>query len=206
MSKPFSPQAVIEIASNEVGYLEKKNGDLQYLYDKTANAGNANYTKYGYEMNQLYPQAMDYPASWCDAFVDWCMYKAYGAENAQKLLCGHFDDYTVNSAQLYKKAGRWTNGSPKPGDQIFFTNGTRIYHTGLVYKVDNNYVYTIEGNTSGASGVVENGGGVCEKKYSKSYSKIAGYGSPDYKQSGIPINPGTKKLPPWLLFKMTHQI
>ena len=53
-------------------------------------------------------------------------------------------------------------------------------NTGLVYKVDDTYVYTIEGNTSGASGVIANGGGVCQKKYKLNYSSIAGYGRPKY--------------------------
>lgn len=60
-----TPDKVIEIALNEVGYLEKKNGDVNYIYDKTANAGDKNYTKYGLEMHQIYPSVMDYPAYWC---------------------------------------------------------------------------------------------------------------------------------------------
>jgi hypothetical protein len=45
------------------------------------------------------------------------------------------------------------------GYQIFFTeNGGKTYfHTGIVYDVDSKYVYTIEGNTSSAAGVVANG-------------------------------------------------
>ena len=38
--------AVINIALAEVGYLEKASG--VDLYNKTANAGDKNYTKYGY--------------------------------------------------------------------------------------------------------------------------------------------------------------
>ena len=53
-------------------------------------------------------------------------------------------------------------------DQI---GGPAVAHTGLVYAVDNAYVYTIEGKTSGANGVVANGGGVCKKKYRLDYSQ-----------------------------------
>lgn len=169
---------VISIAEAEVGYLEKKSNSQ--LYDKTANAGSANYTKYGKEMHDIYPTVMDFPASWCDAFCDWCFYKAYGVSTAKSLIGGNFDDYTVASAQMYKNKGAWHTSNPKIGDQIFFKNSTRICHTGLVYKVDNKYVYTIEGNTSGASGVIANGGGVCKKKYLLSYENIAGYGRPKY--------------------------
>jgi peptidoglycan hydrolase-like protein with peptidoglycan-binding domain len=41
-------------------------------------------------------------------------------------------------------------------------------------------VYTVEGNTSSAAGVVANGGAVAKKQYSLSYGRIAGYGRPKY--------------------------
>lgn len=169
---------VIDIALAEDGYLEKKSN--KNLDSKTANAGSNNYTKYGRDMHNLYPSTMDFPAAWCDAFVDWCFYRAFGKANAKGLLGGNFDDYTVNSAALYKKKNAYHKKNPKVGDQIFFRNNTRICHTGLVYKVDSKYVYTVEGNTSGASGVIANGGGVCKKKYLLTYSKIDGYGRPKY--------------------------
>lgn len=185
--------AVIKVAEAEVGYLEKKSNSK--LDSKTANAGSANYTKYGRDMHKIYPSVMDFPAYWCDAFVDWCFYKAYGITNAKKLLGGNFDDYTVNSAGLYKNKNAYYKKNPQVGDQIFFNNGVRICHTGLVYKVDSKYVYTIEGNTSGASGVVRNGGGVAKKKYLLTYSKIDGYGRPKYdkKKASIKNNMTKKK-------------
>lgn len=168
---------VINIALTEVGYLEKKSNSN--LDSKTANAGSANYTKYGRDMHKLYPAVMDFPAAWCDAFVDWCFQKAYGVSNAKGLIGGDFNDYTPSSAQLYKNKKAWGT-TPKKGAQIFFKNSTRINHTGLVYDFDDKYVYTVEGNTSGASGVIANGGGVCKKKYLRTNSKIAGYGYPKY--------------------------
>lgn len=177
MNMPNYAKTVIDIALAEVRYLEKKSN--RSLDSKTANAGSANYTKYGRDMHKLYPSVMDFPASWCDAFVDWCFYKAYGVANAKGLLAGDFNDYTVASAQLYKNKKAWGT-IPKIGAQIFFKNSTRICHTGLVYDIDNQYVYTVEGNTSGASGVIPNGGGVCKKKYRLNNSKIAGYGYPKY--------------------------
>lgn len=186
---------VLNIAEAEVGYLEKKtNADLD---SKTKNAGYNNYTKYGRDMHKLYPSVMDFPAAWCDCFLDWCFYKAYGTANAKKLLCGDFNDYTVISAQLYKNKKAWYK-SPKVGDQIFFNNSKGgICHTGLVYKVDTLYVYTIEGNTSSTAGVVANGGCVAKKKYAKTYSRIAGYGRPQYEENKTTTNkikvPKTKK-------------
>ncbi len=189
----YDVNKVIEIALNEVGYLEKRNGDN--LYSKTTNAGKANYTKYGYEMHKIYPTTMDYPAPWCDCFVDWCFYKAYGEGNAKFLLGGNFDDYTVASANLYKNKGRWYTSNPQVGDQVFFKNSTRICHTGLVYKVDDSYIYTVEGNTSGGSSVIANGGTVCRKKYSKTYNRIAGYGRPNYEDSGSTPSPSPSPDP-----------
>ena len=175
---------VLAIAKAEVGYLEKKNGDARYLYDKRANAGYNNYTKYGKEMHEIYPAIMDYPAAWCDCFVDWCVYKAYGVATAKSLLDGNFDDYTVASALMYKNHNAWYTNNPKVGDQVFFKNSNGgICHTGLVIAVDNLYIHTIEGNTSAELGVVANGGGVSQKKYALNYSRIAGYGRPKYDTS-----------------------
>lgn len=168
---------VVNLAKGEVGYLEKASN--KSLDSKTANAGSANYTKYGRDMHKIAPNVMDFPAAWCDAFVDDRFVKAYGEKKAKELLCGAFNDYTPSSAQLYKNAGRYGK-EPKFGAQIFFKNSTRINHTGIVTGFDKTYVYTVEGNTSGASGVIPNGGGVCEKKYKLTNSKIDGYGYPAY--------------------------
>ena len=196
MGKNYNAQVVINIALNEDGYLEKSSAaykkNKNIIYEKTKGAGSDNYTKYGKEMHDLYPAVMDFPAYWCDCFVDWCFYKAYGVSGAKALLGGNFDDYTVNSKALYVAKGAYIKrgeGIPKKGDQIFFNNGTRVCHTGIVYDVDKTYVYTVEGNTSVGSAVVANGGGVSKKKYALNYNKIDGYGRPPYGTESI-----TKKL------------
>ena len=188
---------VLAIAKAEVGYLEKKNGDARYLYDKRANAGYNNYTKYGKEMHEIYPAVMDYPAAWCDCFVDWCFYKAYGVATAKSLLDGNFDDYTVASALMYKNHNAWYTNNPKVGDQVFFKNSYGgICHTGLVIAVDNLYIHTIEGNTSAALGVVANGGGVAQKKYALNYNRIAGYGRPKYDKGNSNSNTVVEPVQP----------
>lgn len=187
----FDRQKVIDLALKEDGYLEKsaswyRKYGKDGLYDKVAGAGSDNYTKYGYEMHQLYPSVMDFPAAWCDCCVDWLFMQAYGTANAKKLLAGDFDDYTVASAQLYKNKNAWRAAGtvPEKGWQIFFKNSTRICHTGLVVDVVKSngiwYVVTVEGNTSSAAGVVANGGCVRIKQYPVNYSSIAGYGVPPY--------------------------
>ena len=167
---------VLSIANAEVGYLEKKSN--AYLDDKTKNAGSKNYTKYSRDLVKWIGSPYSQGSYWCDMFVDWCLVTAFGLDKAKQMI-GGWSAYTPTSAQYYKNMGRWFT-KPKVGDQVFFKNSSRICHTGLVYKVDSTYVYTIEGNTSGASGVIANGGGVCKKKYTLNYTKIAGYGRPKY--------------------------
>lgn len=165
---------VITVANNEVGYLEKKTKNN--LDSKTTNAGSNNYTKYWADMAPSYQGQ-----PWCACFVNWCFKHAYGEAEAKNLLCtkGAWSYYTPTSAQYFKNKGQWYK-DPIPGDVIFFKNSTRICHTGLVYKVDGNKVYTIEGNTSGGSTLVANGGGVAKKSYALNYGRIAGYGRPNY--------------------------
>lgn len=187
-------EKVIEIAKNEIGYLEKASNSQ--LDNMIANAGKNNYTKYARDMDKIpgFYNGKKNGFAWCDIFVDWCHVQAYGVENAKRLLCqpnnssGAGCKYSMN----YYKAKGQLKSSPKVGDQIFFKNslGT-ICHTGLVYAVDKVYVYTIEGNTSTTTGVVANGGGVCAKKYKLGYARIAGYGRPKYDNEVVVSEPVT---------------
>ena len=95
-------------------------------------------------------------------------------------MLGGFSADCDESARIYKDKGRWFR-NPQVGDQIFFVkNGDDYYHTGIVYKVTPEKVYTIEGNTSAGEQVIPNGGAVCRKSYDRNNSKIGGYGRPDY--------------------------
>lgn len=195
---------VLDVALGEVGYLEKRSNSN--LDSKTGNAGYNNYTKYARDFDEKYPNFYNgrkQSVAWCDIFVDWCFVKAYGVDKALKLLgqplksCGAGCYFSMN---YFKQIGCFST-TPKAGDQIFFYNSSRsdIAHTGLVYKVDSNYVYTVEGNTSSASGVVANGGAVAKKSYSRSYSRIAGYGRPKYDvetSSGTTSTPTVKPTTP----------
>jgi len=169
---------LIALALSEDGYMEKDAG--MELYNKLP-GGHGNYTKYAKELDGVEGfyngKKQGYP--WCDVFVDWCFYKCFG-EAARQMLCQ--PSYSAGagctySAAYYKAAGRFHN-TPQPGDQIFFGDDTECVHTGLVYKVDEGFVYTVEGNTSAAGGVVANGGQVCRKRYALSYAAIYGYGRP----------------------------
>lgn len=172
---------VISVALGEVGYLEKETN--AQLDSKTSNAGDENYTKYARDLHKItgFYNGNKNGYAWCDVFVDWCFVQAYGIEAAKKLLNhGQLGAGVKYSAQYYKDAGRW-HTSPQVGDQIFFkTSKSAWAHTGLVVAVSADTVTTVEGNTSGASGVIANGGGVCKKTYKRGSSSIVGYGRPDY--------------------------
>lgn len=189
-------EKLINIANAEIGYLEKKSNSQ--LDDKTANAGNGNYTKYARDLDNI-PNFYNgkkngYP--WCDVFVDWLFVQAFGVDKAKELLLQPNNSLgagTTYSARYYKNAGQYYK-VPKVGDQIFFTNSKGdIIHTGLVCKVSNTHVYTIEGNTSSDEGVVENGGSVNDKKYPLNYSRIDGYGRPKYNEEYTPAPTPTPK-------------
>ena len=182
----YDKQKVLDIALSEVGYLEKET--FAQLDSKTANAGDENYTKYSRDLAAVnFYNGSKKGAAWCDVFVDWCFYKAFGKAAALAITFQPTNN-KVNygagcrySREYYQKKGRLYD-APQIGDQIFFysKDKSEIAHTGLVYNVDNKKVYTVEGNTSGANGVIDNGGGVCKKSYSLSYARIVGYGRPDY--------------------------
>lgn len=182
----YDKRKVINIALAEVGYLEKET--KAQLDSKTANAGDENFTKYARDLDAVnFYNGRKQGAFWCDCFADWCFYKAYGKTAALKITyqptkaannCGAGCKW---SRQYYQNKGQLFD-TPQIGDQVFFysKDKSQISHTGLVYDVDSTYVYTVEGNTSGSSGVIANGGGVFKKKYKRSYARFAGFGRPNY--------------------------
>ena len=191
-------QKVLDIAHGEIGYLEKETYDQ--LDSATANAGDENYTKDQRDLAKIsYFNSSKKGIAWCAVFVCWCLVQVVGETLAKALLCQPERDNCgagCNSQMnYYKKKGCWHTKDPRPGDQIIFWNSAKTEgsHTGWVYKVDNTYVYTVEGNTSGASGVIANGGGVCAKKYKLGNSRIAGYGRPRWElATDTPTPPTTQ--------------
>lgn len=85
---------------------------------------------------------------WCACFVSWCAGQ-----------CGYVDQGLFPNtasppyqAQYFRSEGHWLDGSatPSPGMIIFFDwyNADFADHVGIVEKVEDGYVYTIEGNSS----------------------------------------------------------
>lgn len=169
-------EQILALAVQQDGYLEKATPkDEDSL---TANAGSNNFTKFGRDLAKHIGSPYADGVAWCDMYVDWLFWKLGGKQGLMENLYG-CSAYTPTSAQYYKNNQAWYSGnSPRPGFQIFFKNSQRICHTGLVTKCANGMVYTIEGNTSSAAGVVANGGCVRQKAYSLAYKSIAGYGIP----------------------------
>lgn len=164
--------------------------DLNNPESYTAGAGTANFTifaKVYKEMTGINVQGQP----WCDTFVDTIFIHKFGVDLAKQLL-GGFSAYTPTSAGYFKQMNRYYKSNPKEGDIIFFKNSERIYHTGYVRMVKDGYVYTVEGNTSSAAIVENEGGCVAKKCYALSNPAIDGYGRPDYSLA-VTIEAGWRK-------------
>lgn len=183
--------ALITVAKNEIGYLEKATN--AQLDSKTANAGYNNYTKY---WRDIYPAYQGQP--WCACFISWIMMTTFGLKTAKKLLkhwpyvyCPSMRDYFT----LY--------ANPQVGDIVIFKHNGVFTHTGFVIEVQGDKFKTIEGNTSGASGIVANGGGVCQKSYYNSQLPGTKFCRPDYSivtsiKSGSSTNTSTTVTKNWI--------
>ena len=111
---------------------------------------------------------------WCACFVSWCANE-----------CGYIDSGVIPKYALcdsgvdwFKERSQWLDGSeePSPGMIVFFDwefdglDGSSD-HTGIVEKIENGRVYTVEGNS----------GDACrECSYPIGYYEILGYGAPAY--------------------------
>lgn len=169
----YTVSKLLEIARAELGYKEKETNSQ--LDDKTANAGDGNWTKYARDLHSAgYYQAAKNGYAWCDMFVDWCFWKLAGEDKTKGewLECqtGLYGAGCEWSSDCYRRAGRFDK-NPQPGDQIFFGKTDAEEHTGIVEKIENGKVYTIEGNASN----------MCKRcTYSLTSSKIVGYGHPRF--------------------------
>lgn len=106
---------------------------------------------------------------WCAIFVSWCADQ-----------CGLLDSGAVpkfsgcgTGVQWFQSRGQWLPGSatPEPGMLIFFkwygSDALIADHVGIVERVENGRVYTIEGNSNDM---------VRRNSYPVGYGEIVGYG------------------------------
>ena len=132
----------------------------------TAETGN-NETKYGKHM-----KADKLP--WCGSFINWCADQA-GVDLPNVVS-------TRAGADAFRKMKRWYT-EPKIGDLVFFDfvidDKTTINHIGLVIRVSDKQIVTIEGNTGDSD--QRNGGEVMVKSRALgARSFVVGYGRPTY--------------------------
>ena len=108
---------------------------------------------------------------WCACFVSWCANE-----------CGYIDTGIIPKfascdvgMTWFKDHNRWQTNTytPRDGDIIFFDWDSDGYanHVGIVEKVENGKVHTIEGNS----------GDACKRlQYNSDDFRILGYGVPAY--------------------------
>jgi hypothetical protein len=72
------------------------------------------------------------------------------------------------------------NANPQVGDIVIFKRNGTFTHTGIVTSVNGDYFTTVEGNTSGGSTIIANGGGVCAKSYYNSNLPGTKFCTPDW--------------------------
>lgn len=156
-------EELIATARKEIGYLEKASNSM--LEEKTANAGEANYTKYGhwYKENGVY---------WCQQFVSWCAYMAckkykeksftgwimfdgrwvYELEGVvQKDTWLHIDDrwYVVDGA------GYMITNWFKNGDDWYFLNTEGAMLSGQWIEIDNMSFYLTQSGAMARSAYIK---------------------------------------------------
>ncbi len=182
---------VVAVALSQLGYREgDANGEFSGLIE-----GSGNFTEYNYNMGDWGIGYGGDSYSWCASFVSFCLLQS-GATDHSKISdwCrSHEGDANyiwrevscqkwaaqLRSFEYFKdSASRGGDYTPSSGDLIFFSNkadGTES-HIGIVVKTDDTYVYTVEGNTSAASGLEANGEGVHFKAHELNSTYIRGYG------------------------------
>lgn len=109
---------------------------------------------------------------WCACFVSWC------ANECGYIEAGVIPKFAACASQgvpWFQERGLWQSGSyePRSGDIIFFDwdGDMSADHVGIVEKVENGRVYTVEGNS---------GDSVRQNSYPIGYSDVLGYGCPAY--------------------------
>lgn len=133
--------------------------------------------------HEKYAIAMGNPTdwAWCGMFVTWCSNQA-GFVNSGIMPSYQHCSVGISFYQGKNEFHLASSGyTPKPGDIAFFGNGGND-HTGIVEKVDANYIYTIEGNTSceGEATKLCKGSNGVSRKTRPRVGWVYGYGSPAY--------------------------
>ncbi len=197
---------LLAVALSQLGYMES---DSDTDFGGTT-GGSDNYTEFNYNMGDFGVGYGSDKYDWCASFVSYCLLQSrVTAQSSMSDWCrNHVADETSEkydpeySNYIWREVGcqKWAdnlisagyyqgseaNGGeyiPQSGDLIFFrwSPDKQIGHIGIVVYCDSERVYTVEGNTSGGTTMVANGGAVYFKNYALDYSCIDGYGVLPYK-------------------------
>ncbi len=137
-------------------------------------------TQFGNAGGQPYWSWMGFSSrvEWCACFVSWCANE-----------CGYIDAGVIpktagcqTGVNWFKERGEWQDRTytPKPGDIIYFDWDNKgaagnqdglADHVGIVEKIIDDKIFTIEGNT---------GDQCAERTYTIGYYEILGFGVPAY--------------------------
>lgn len=135
-----------------------------------------------YKYGRWYSETHEYISPrdpWCAMFVMYCLnavglykHSSDGTPSVNSASCQEMANKYKNAGRLYSRSSGY---KPKKGDLVLYHNGTRFYHVGIFIKEDDNYIYTVEGNTSSTdSGYQYNGNCCYQRKRSKSSSTYIG--------------------------------
>lgn len=169
MNKKEIIERVISIAKSQVGTTETPKGSNKNKYSQFFDDLRKSGVKvYNYAKN---------PSPWCDQFCDYCYIQATSVEIGLKMIYQPMESCGAGckfSAEHYRKNKAFFK-TPEIGDQIFFgdTKAGTETHTGIVVKLTEKMIYTVEGNVSNM---------VKEKSYNKNQigKKIVGFGRPNW--------------------------
>lgn len=172
---------IMQVAVDASGGQGDNNGTVctQIVEAAQNELNDADKTVGGYRYKNWY--GMD--ANWCAMFVSYCADRCGFIEKGimpKTASVAASKQWYINNNLYHDAASGYV---PKAGDIIIFGNG--MSHTGIVtgYNPETKKLTTIEGNSGRSSTTpYHKGSHVKEHTYSITYSKIAGYGTPQYPQ------------------------
>ncbi len=114
-------KTLLEIAQSQIGVQEEPKG-----------------SNWGKDVKKyLNSVGINFPASWCMAFVYWC-----------------FKEARIPAIKTGGVLAAWNKGkqyrvpTPQPGDVFIIDYGKGLGHTGIIERIEGEYLHTIEGNTN----------------------------------------------------------
>ena len=186
---------LLKVAFSQLGYQEGSLDGHGYKPDSPLPSSEyeGGLTKYGLWYAEKYSSGIGATwysqGHWCSMFISWCAMTA-GIPSETLLWHADCDEamawFRDNGRLKWSKSWSFMNDDwdfvdpPEVGDIAMFSayrTSRDITHVGIVYKVEGDIVYTIEGNTEDSCNVRER---------LLSDPTIIAYGHPDYKTPAFP--------------------